>query len=116
MKPAALVLLWTLPFLCFSQYTYQNLNVDFLENSLSLKNNTYVNLRLYPVFATDYFKAAIGNIGKYTPLQEAIQKKKIKITEKDASGEVNELSFQNVSNDTIIVICGDIESDLNSSK
>lgn len=108
MKPSAILLLWVLPLYCFSQYTYKNLNVDFLENPLSLKNNTYANLRLYPVFATDNFRAAMGTIGKYVPLQEALQKKKIRITEKNTDGEVNELSVHNISKDTIIIICGDV--------
>ena len=47
-------------------------------------------------------------VGNFTPLQEALQKKKIKITEKDSDGSVNELSVQNVSKDTIIIICGDV--------
>lgn len=108
MKPAAFVLLWALPFFCLSQYTYKNLHVDFLTNPLSLKNNTYGNLRLYPVFATDDFRKAIGNVGSYTALQDAIQKKKVKITEKDNSGSVNNLTIENLSKDTIIVICGDV--------
>lgn len=108
MRPAALALLWVLPFFCYSQYTYKNLHVDFLTNPLSLKNNTYLNLRLYPVFATDDFRKAIGNVGNYTALQDAIQKKKVKITEKDNSGSVNDLTIENLSKDTIIVICGDV--------
>jgi len=108
MKPAVFVLLWALPFFCLGQYTYKNLHVDFLQSSLSLKNNTYANLRLYPVFATDSFRKAIGSIGRYTSLQEALQKRKIRITEKNRDGEVNELSVQNISRDTIIIICGDV--------
>ena len=42
------------------------------------------------------------------PLTEAIQKKKVQITEKDQSGTVNSLTIQNVSSDTIIIICGDV--------
>lgn len=108
MKPTVFALLCALPFYCFCQYTYQNLNVDFLTNPLSLKNNTYANLRLYPVFATDKFRSMIGTIGKYAPLQDALQKKKIKITEKNNAGEVNELIVENLSKDTIIIVCGDV--------
>jgi hypothetical protein len=42
------------------------------------------------------------------PLQEAIQKSKIKITEKSSGGSVNDLTVQNISSDTIIIICGDV--------
>lgn len=108
MKPAALSILWALPLFCFSQYTYKNLHVDFLTNPLALKNNTYGNLRLYPVYATDDFRKAIGKVGSYTALQDAIQKKKVKITEKDNSGSVNELMVENLSQDTVIIICGDV--------
>lgn len=108
MKPAALALLWVLPFLCFSQYTYQNLHVDFMEHSDGLKANTYANLRLYPVYATDGFRKLIGSVGPYTSLQEAAQKKKVKITEKNTVGSVNDLTIENLSKDTIIIICGDV--------
>jgi hypothetical protein len=108
MKPAALVLLLGLPFFCFSQYTYKNLHVDFLQHPATLKNNTYKNLRLYPVYATDDFRREIGKIGTYTALQDAVQKKKVKITEKDNSGSVNELTVENLSQDTVIIICGDV--------
>lgn len=67
-----------------------------------------MNLRLYPVFATDDFRKAIGNVGTYTALQDAIQKKKVKITEKNNGGSVNDLTVENLSKDTIIVICGDV--------
>ena len=108
MKPTVFLLSWMLPFFCFSQYTYQNLHVDFLQNPLALKNNTYGNLRLYPVFATDDFRKAVGNVGTYTPLQDAVAKKKVKITEKNTSGSVNDLMVENLSGDTIIIICGDV--------
>ena len=108
MKPAVIAILLALPSFCFSQYTYKNLHVDFLDNPLSLKNNSYLNLRLYPVFATDDFRRAIGTVGNYTALQDAIQKKKVKITEKNDGGSVNDLTIENLSKDTIIVICGDV--------
>jgi hypothetical protein len=66
MKQVAVALAWVLPFFCFSQYTYQNLHVDFMEHSDGLKVNTYANLRLYPVYATDGFRKLIGSVGPYT--------------------------------------------------
>jgi hypothetical protein len=108
MRPTVLAFLWALPLFCFSQYTYKNIHVDWLTNPLSLKNNTYANLRLYPVYATDDFRKAIGNVGSYTALQDAITTKKVKITEKDNSGSVNNLTVENLSKDTIIIICGDV--------
>ena len=108
MKPIIITILLVLPFFCSAQYTYKNLQVNFLENNAAAKNYTYQNLRLYPVYAKDSFRASFKNIGKYMSLQEALQKKKVKITEKSAGGTVNNLSIENISSDTIIVICGDV--------
>jgi hypothetical protein len=108
MKPTVFIFLWMLPLFCFSQYTYKNLQVNFLENQEALKNYTYGNLRLYPVYAKDSFKTIFKNVGKYTSLQEAIGKSKVKITEKNSGGSVNDLTVQNLSSDTIIIICGDV--------
>jgi hypothetical protein len=108
MKPTVFTILLVLPIFCLSQYTYKNLQVNFLESKDALTNYTYGNLRLYPVYAKDSFKTVFKNIGKYVPLQEAIQKNKIKITEKSSGGSVNDLTAQNISSDTIIIICGDV--------
>lgn len=108
MKPTVFAILLVLPSICFSQYTHKNLRVNYLETNDVAKNFTYANLRLYPVYANDSFKTIFKNVGKYTALQEAIQAKKIKITEKSSAGSVNDLTVQNISSDTIIVICGDV--------
>ena len=108
MKPTLFTILLVLPFLCFSQYTYQNLQVNFLQSDAELKGYSFQNLRLYPIYAKQSFKSKFKSVGKYMPLQEALQKKKIKITEKGNGGSVNNLTIENVSSDTIIVICGDV--------
>jgi hypothetical protein len=108
MKPTVYAILLALPSLCYSQYTYKTLRVNFLESPDVGKTYTYANLRLYPVYATDSFKMVFKNVGKYTPLQEAVQGKKVKITEKSDASSVNNLTVQNVSSDTIIIICGDV--------
>jgi hypothetical protein len=108
MKPTVFTILLVLPVFCFSQYTYKNLQVNFLENSEVVKNYTYENLRLYPVYAKDSFKILFKNIGNYKALQEAIQKNEVKITEKPSGGSVNDLTIENISSDTIIIICGDV--------
>ena len=94
------------PVMC--QYTYNQLKVNFLENSTESKNYTYENLRLYPVYAKDAFQKQFKNVGKYLSLPDAIQKKKVRITEKSNSGTVNSLTIENTGQDTIIVICGDV--------
>jgi hypothetical protein len=108
MKPTVFTILMVLPIFCLSQYTYKNLQVNFLESNETAKSFTYENLRLYPVYAKDSFKTIFKNVGKYTALQEAIQKNKIKVTEKNAGGSVNDLTVENISSDTIIIICGDV--------
>ena len=108
MKPIVYAILLALPSVCFGQYTYKNLRVNFLESPSDARNYTYANLRLYPVYATDSFKLAFRNVGKYTSLQEAVQAKKIKITERTDGSSVNNLTVQNTSSDTIIIICGDV--------
>src|SRR5437868_9116230 len=108
MKSAVCATLLLVPFLSFSQYTYKNLQVNFLETEASAKKYTYENLRLYPVYARKEFTDAFKAVGNYMSLEEALQKKKVKIREKGSGGTVNTLSIENLSSDTIIVICGDV--------
>src|SRR5688500_17059316 len=108
MKPTLCNNMMIVPFFCFSQYTYKNLQVNFLETNAELKNYSFQNLRLYPIYAKQSFKSQFKNVGNYMPLQEAVQKKKIKITEKPNGGSVNHLTIENISSDTIIIICGDL--------
>jgi hypothetical protein len=107
MKHFATAVLLALPFFCLSQYTYQHLQVNYPEQE-AIKNYTWENLRLYPVYAKESFKSTFKSIGKYMTLQDAIAKSKVKITEKSNSGTVNALTIENISNDTIIVITGDV--------
>ena len=107
MKHNLLLALLVFPMFAMCQYTYENLLVNYADTNVA-KLNTYGNLRLYPVYANKNFKARFKNVGKYLPLQQAIAKNKIKITEKDNGGSVNDLTIQNLSSDTIIIIPGDI--------
>jgi hypothetical protein len=108
MNRLLLSFLLTLSLQLHAQYTYQNLSVNFLENPDNAKAYTYEKLRLYPVYAKEPFKSNFKNVGHYTPLPTAIQQKKVRITEKDQSGTVNSLTIENLSQDTIIIICGDV--------
>ena len=107
MKQILPVILLALPLFSLSQYTYKNLHVNYDEATIA-KNYTYENLRLYPVYANENFKSEFKTVGKYLTLQDAIAKSKIKITEKDNGGSVNNLTIENISRDTIIIICGDV--------
>ena len=104
----AIILIITLPFFSFAQYVYSNLTVDFLENPATVSEYSFENLRLYPIRAKQSFMNQFAGTGKFMPLKEAIEKNKIKITEKNNSGEVNSLTVENISTDTIIIITGDI--------
>ena len=108
MKKIFLLCLYCSPIACLAQYTYDNLQVNFLENETFAKSFTYGNLRLYPIKAKEKFKSNFKDLGKYTPLAEALEKKKIKITEKGNDGTVSSLFVENISNDTIIIMAGEI--------
>lgn len=108
MKQILLAILLAQPFFCLSQYTYKNLQVHYLESDAATRNNTYENLRLYPIYAKPGFSKEFKSIGKYMGLQEALAKNKVRITEKSNSGTVNTLTIENISTDTIIVITGDV--------
>jgi hypothetical protein len=108
MKLLNLAVAMALPSFCLAQYTYQHVDVDFLQSNNIAKNYTHENLRLYPVRAKTSFRQYFTGVGNYVPLQKAIVAQKVKITEQSQGGDVNMLSIQNISSDTIIVICGDV--------
>lgn len=108
MKTLILAVLAALPGIAWSQYTYDKLQVNFLTTDTEAKAYTYGNLRLYPIRAKDEFKKTFRDLGKYIPLQEALEKKKVKISEKGDGGSVNTLTIENLSADTIIVITGEV--------
>lgn len=88
----------------FAQYNSTNLKAEYgSENAY-----TYGNLRLYPVRANDIFLALHENIGNYTVLEDAVEKKKIVVTEVSGSGTVNTLYAENLSSDSIYVMAGEI--------
>jgi len=96
------------PCLCSAQYTYKNLEVNFLDKANEASVYTFGNLRIYPVRAKENFRKEFASIGKYMTLNEAIVKNKIKISESGNGGTVNNLVIENISRDTIIIITGDV--------
>jgi hypothetical protein len=108
MKPAVMLLLLALPATALCQYTYKNLRVDFLSSPASQKAYTFENLRLYPVYAQQGFRQAFKEVGSYTALPSALQQKKVRITERGNGGTVNTLVIENLSSDTVMVVCGDV--------
>jgi len=108
MKSIYIAVLTVMPSFIFGQYTYDKLQVNFLNNETEAKTFTYENLRLYPIHAKEAFKKEFNDVGNYMPLKEAMKKGKVKITEKGNGASVNELWVENLSNDTIIIIPGEI--------
>ena len=94
--------------ICISQYKYSNLDVKFAAPEMELNQFTFKNLRLYPIRAKESFTQYFKDMGKYTTLKEAINKKKVVITEKGTGGSVNTLLMENVSNDTIYIMSGEV--------
>jgi hypothetical protein len=99
------------PFLSVAQeYSYRTIEFN-LQDGRNQGSFTYKNLRLYPLKAKQSLKAQTKFISGYTPLKQALDSKKIKITEKETaneSAEVNSLYIQNTSADTVYVMAGEV--------
>ncbi len=87
----------------------------------------YTSLQLYPIFASPFFLTHHKHLGPYRSLQEALDQKKIVITELTGKedqhtapsatqeqdrvldeAEVNRLFVENISSDTIIILGGEV--------
>jgi hypothetical protein len=96
-----------------AQYNEKNLR---LEDASSKDRYVYANLLLFPVRANDTFLNHHKNTGIYTTLEEALEKKKVVITEhtsqggqrREAGAEVNKLFIENTSSDTILILSGEL--------
>jgi hypothetical protein len=89
---------------------YNNKNLILASESTAAKF-TYGNMRVYPLYANDEFLKKNSGSHKYLSLKDAIEKKKLKVTEKNSSNEsaeVNSLTVQNLSKDTIMLLGGEI--------
>lgn len=69
---------------------------------------TYKNLRLVPIRMKENFKDAVGNMGHYLSLHQAMLDDKIVISESSAAGSVNTLIGRNLSTDTLFIMSGEI--------
>lgn len=100
-----------------AQYNYETLQPATEFTPEQQKLYTYQNLRIYPVYAKEKFLNVNKNVGKYTPLKDALTSKKVVISEKgsnssnlrnEADAEVNSLYIQNTSKDTVYIMGGEV--------
>lgn len=115
----------------YAQYKHENLKIK--SSSVEVNNTApadfdmsfnFENLRLYPIIANTSFHAEHKDLGNFVLLKEAIDKKKIVITETGASqlnnsseprnsntnvsGTVNTLFAKNDSKDTVFIMAGEV--------
>ena len=90
-----------------AQYKSENLKLD---SRAVASGNKYLfqNLQLYPVRANKTFLTYHKGLSKYSTLKEALERKKVAITEQSDGGTVNTLFIENISKDTIIVLSGEV--------
>lgn len=88
-------------------FTYSNVKIEVSDNSLTFKN-----LRIYPVYAKDNLHESEKEYGNFISLDSALKTEKVVISEKSISGresdEVNKLFVENTSQDTIILLAGEV--------
>lgn len=90
-----------------AQYQLENLTLESRAQAAQDKY-TYQKLQLYPIRANNTFRSHHKDVAKYVTLKEALEKKKVVISEKSRSGTVNTLFIENVSSDTVIVLSGEV--------
>lgn len=90
-----------------AQYKSENLKLESASAVAQNKFN-YENLQLYPIRANKAFEAEHQDLGNYVGLKEALEKRKIIVTEKSKEGTVNSLVLENISSDTIMILSGEV--------
>lgn len=90
-----------------AQYRLENLTLES-RAQVAQDQYKYQKLQLYPIRANNTFRSHHKDVAKYVTLKDALEKKKVVISEKSRSGTVNTLFIENVSNDTVIVLSGEV--------
>jgi hypothetical protein len=103
MKSIVIVLAFTAS-IANAQYSKENLK---MESSTSQAKYRYENLQLYPIHANAAFVSSNRSVGKYETLKNALEKKKVTVTE-SKNEEVNNLFIENVSKDTVMILAGEV--------
>jgi len=93
-----------------AQMTLENLDIGFSSNHVPKKEYVYEReqLRLYVIKGKASLDKAINDKTDYIPLETAIGKDMVKVTEVSQGGEVNQLLFENTSKSTVILQMGDV--------
>jgi len=120
-----LFLIFVLSITVHAQYNTDNLSIteEFTEVDLY----TFKNLRLYPIYANEVFFKAHETVGDYLTLKEALETKKVIVTEiqsdneinnqqnvneqvqiQNTDGTVNTLWIENLSDDTVLIMPGEV--------
>jgi hypothetical protein len=88
---------------------YFPFNRDFVVADLTNAGRyTFRNLRLVPIRMKPEFRQAVGNMGYYTSLHQAMLNNEVSISEASQSGTVNTLLVRNQSADTLFIMSGEI--------
>lgn len=93
-----------------AQMTLENLDIGFSSDHVPKKEYVYERekLTLYVIKGKSSLEKAIDDKTDYTPLETAISKDMVKVTEVSKGGEVNQLLFENKSKSTVILQMGDV--------
>lgn len=102
--PASLLLLVSMA--SQAQYNMDNLKVAAAPPAGI--SYTWGKLAIYPVVANEAFTKAHSTVGETTPLNEAITKGALKVTEQAGGAQVNSLLATNTSRDTIYLMQGEV--------
>ena len=104
-----LVLLFVLTAIIPMQAQYNQVNLK-LDQQTPQNKYRFEKLQLYPIRANQAFEEYHKDVSSYVILKEALEKKKVAITEYNgrSGGEVNTLYIENISKDTIMVLSGEV--------
>lgn len=96
-------------FISFTGFAqFNSINLKLTTNDYSVERYTYEKLRIYPIRANDEFRNVFKDVGKFSNLEDAINKDELEVTEIDASGTVNKLFAENNSTDTVYIMAGEV--------
>lgn len=93
-----------------AQMTLENLDIGFSADHVPQKEYVYerAQLKLYVIKGKASLAKAVNDKTDYVPLETALSKDMVKVTEVSQGGEVNQLLFENKSKSTVILQMGDV--------